>query len=69
MNLSILNNLKTFIKDTKSDKKGVLYDFGKSSILLVTISGFLMNIVTGFLFLLAIIFNFSDANLGQKLFI
>ncbi|HDR4514191.1 hypothetical protein J8Y17_24575 [Bacillus cereus] len=41
----------------------------KSSILLVTISGFLMNIVTGFLFLLAIIFNFSDANLGKKLFI
>ncbi|MEK5205060.1 MULTISPECIES: hypothetical protein [Bacillus] len=47
----------------------LLIILGQGLILLATISGFLVNIITGFLFLLAIIFTFSDASLVQKVFV
>ncbi|MGE7186255.1 hypothetical protein ACQKKK_20480 [Peribacillus sp. NPDC006672] len=45
----------------------LLVILGQGLILLTTISGCLMNVITGFLFLMAIILSFSDLTLGQKI--
>ncbi|MBY0221219.1 hypothetical protein ABZ756_09690 [Mammaliicoccus sciuri] len=46
----------------------LLVILGQGLILLTTISGCLMNLITGFLFLMAIILSFSDLTVGQKIF-
>ena len=46
----------------------LLVILGQGLILLTTISGCLMNPITGFLFLMAIILSFSDLTVSQKIF-
>ena len=45
----------------------LLIILGQGLVLLATISGCLVNIVTGFLFLMAIVLSFSDMTLGEKM--
>ncbi|MFL1998515.1 hypothetical protein VYF65_004315 [Lysinibacillus irui] len=45
----------------------LLIILGQGLVLLTTISGCLVNIVTGFLFLMAIVLSFSDMTLGEKM--
>ena len=45
----------------------LLIILGQGLVLLTTISGCLVKIVTGFLFLMAIVLSFSDMTLGEKM--
>ncbi|MEK3889642.1 hypothetical protein [Bacillus sp. FSL K6-3431] len=60
--------IKAIIKFTLKIVGFLLIILGQGLILLATISGCLMNVITGFLFLAAIILSFSDLTLGQKIF-
>lgn len=59
--------IKTIIKFVLKILGFLLVTLGQGLILLTTISGCLMNVITGFLFLLAIISSFFDGPISYKI--